>query len=135
MTAGKPHVHILHTRAKDLDLSQRVHLMGVLNVTPDSFSDGGQHVTPEAAIARAEEMIEEGVDIIDVGGESARPGSAPVAEDVELQRVVPVVEVLAQRFPATPISVDTTKARVARQCLEAGASLINDISALRQDLQ
>jgi dihydropteroate synthase len=120
---------ILKTRAKDLDLS-RTCLMGVLNITPDSFSDGGFHYSTEAALARAEEMVEEGVDIIDVGGESTRPGAAPVPLNEELRRVVPLVKLLAQRFPHIPISVDTRKAEVARQCLEEGASLVNDISAL-----
>jgi dihydropteroate synthase len=124
---------ILNTRAGDLKLSSRVHLMGVLNVTPDSFSDGGKFLSPEAALARAEAMAEEGADIIDVGGESTRPGAPPVPLQEEIRRVVPVVEVLAQRFPSLPISVDTTKAEVARLCLEEGASIINDVSALRFD--
>lgn len=124
---------ILRTRSAALDLSARTHVMGVLNVTPDSFSDGGKYLSPEAAIARAEELAEEGADIIDVGGESTRPGAAPVPLEGELRRVVPVVEALAQRLPRIPISVDTSKAEVARQCLEEGASLINDVSALRYD--
>jgi dihydropteroate synthase len=124
---------ILPTRARDLDLSSRVHIMGILNVTPDSFFDGGRAETPEAAVARAEALLEEGADLIDVGGESTRPGSRPVPLEEELRRVVPVVEVLAQRFPGVPISVDTSKAEVARQALEEGASLVNDVSALRFD--
>lgn len=124
---------ILHTRAGDLNLTGRAHVMGVLNVTPDSFSDGGRFLSPEAAIARAETMVEEGAEIIDVGGESSRPGAAPVPLDEELRRVAPIVEILAQRLPRIPISVDTYKAQVARRALEAGASIINDISALRTD--
>jgi dihydropteroate synthase len=107
--------------------------MGVLNVTPDSFSDGGRHMSVEAAVARAEAMVEEGVHIIDVGGESTRPGASAVDAEEERRRVLPVVEVLCQRFPTVPISVDTMKAAVARPCLEAGASLINDVTALRHD--
>jgi dihydropteroate synthase len=124
---------ILKTRAKDLDLSQGPLLMGVLNVTPDSFSDGGQHMTVEAAIARAETMVEEGAALIDVGGESTRPGATGVAADEEIRRVLPVVETLCQRLPNVPISIDTMKASVARKCLEAGASLVNDVTALRND--
>src|SRR5262245_47402313 len=89
---------ILHTRAGDLNLAERVRIMGILNLTPDSFSDGGKFITPEAAIARAEQMAEEGVDIIDVGGESTRPGSAAVPLEEELRRVEPIVEILAQRL-------------------------------------
>ncbi len=124
---------ILKTRAKTLDFSGGPRLMGILNATPDSFSDGGQYLTPEAAIARAETMAEEGADLIDVGGESTRPGARPVPLEEELRRVLPIVDILAQRLPQTPLSVDTTKAEVARQCLDAGASLINDVSALQFD--
>lgn len=124
---------ILKTRAKTLDFSGGPRLMGILNATPDSFSDGGQYLTPEAAIARAETMAEEGADLIDVGGESTRPGAPPVPLEEELRRVLPIVDILAQRLPQTPLSVDTTKAEVARQCLDAGASLINDVSALQFD--
>lgn len=107
--------------------------MGILNVTPDSFSDGGRHAVVASAIARAEAMAEEGAHLIDVGGESTRPGADPVPLEEELRRVLPVVEVLAQRLPRVPISVDTMKAEVARRCLDEGASLINDVSALRHD--
>jgi dihydropteroate synthase len=123
---------MLKTRAKTLDLSRPL-LMGVLNVTPDSFSDGGKFLTPEAAIARAEELIESGADVLDVGGESTRPGAAAVSLDEELSRVLPVVETLCQRFPETPVSLDTTKAEVARRGLDLGVSLVNDVSALRFD--
>ena len=124
---------ILKTRAKNLDLAQGPLLMGILNVTPDSFSDGGRHAPLESAIARAETMAEEGVDVIDVGGESTRPGAEAVPLEEELRRVTPVVEALCGRLPGIPISVDTMKADVARRCLDAGASIVNDVSALRHD--
>ncbi len=104
--------------------------MGVVNTTPDSFSDGGRFLQPAAAIAHALKLASEGADIIDIGGESSRPGSDSISESEELQRVIPVVNGLADVCPA-PISIDTTKARVARAALEAGASIVNDISALR----
>jgi len=104
--------------------------MGVLNVTPDSFSDGGQYFEPARALERAEQLIAEGADILDVGGESTRPGSAEVGAEEEIRRVVPLVAALAGRV-SVPLSVDTTKARVAREALAAGAEIINDISGLR----
>jgi dihydropteroate synthase len=107
-------------------------VMGVVNVTPDSFSDGGRFLEPAAAIAHAEALVEEGADIIDVGGESTRPGAAPVDEQEELRRVIPVIEALASRLKA-PISVDTMKPGVARAALEAGASMVNDVAANRED--
>ena len=107
--------------------------MGILNVTPDSFSDGGQFFTLDSALAHAEEMISEGADIIDVGGESTRPGGGePISAEEEIKRVVPVIEALVNRFDV-PVSVDTTKSEVARAALDAGASIVNDISALRFD--
>ena len=106
--------------------------MGILNVTPDSFSDGGQFLHVDDALAHAEQMIAEGADIIDVGGESTRPGGEPVSFEEEIERVVPVIEALA-RTTETPISVDTTKSEVARAALDAGAAIVNDISALRFD--
>src|SRR3954447_17324596 len=105
--------------------------MGVVNVTPDSFSDGGLWLDPDAAIAHGREMIDEGATILDVGGESTRPGAAPVDADEEARRVVPVIERLAGAGPQ--LSIDTTKATVAQAALEAGATLVNDISALRFD--
>lgn len=120
----------LATRAGTLDFSQGPLLMGIINVTPDSFSDGGQCLRPEDAIARAETLVEEGAALLDVGGESTRPGAAPVSVEEELRRVAPVAELLAGRLPRVPISVDTSKAAVARRCLEAGASIINDVTAL-----
>jgi dihydropteroate synthase len=102
--------------------------MGVLNVTPDSFSDGGRYFDRARAIARAQAMIEEGADLIDIGGESTRPAAAPVAEDEELRRVLPVLEALDS--VSVPISVDTRRPRVMREALAAGASMVNDIEAL-----
>lgn len=110
----------------------RTRLMGVVNVTPDSFSDGGSYLTSGDAISHALQLAEEGADILDIGGESTRPGSEPVSLQEELDRVVPVVEAVASRVE-TPISVDTTKAAVARECLARGARIINDVSALRAD--
>lgn len=107
----------------------RTLVMGILNVTPDSFSDGGRFATPEEAVEEARRLIAEGADIIDVGGESTRPGAAPVAEQVELERVLPVVELLALD-PRIRVSIDTMKPRVAAACLEAGATLVNDVSGL-----
>ena len=104
----------------------RPYLLGVLNVTPDSFSDGGRFLDPDTAVARAAVMVAEGVDAIDVGGESTRPGAPAVDVGEELARVVPVVEALARRF-ALPLSVDTTKASVARAALAAGATIVNDV--------
>src|SRR5438445_3747503 len=120
------------TRACTFPLQERVLIMGVLNVTPDSFSDGGRYLGVEAAVARAEEIEAEGADLLDLGGESSRPGSQPVPLEVELARVLPVLAALAGRI-RIPISVDTTKAEVARRALDAGAAIINAISALRHD--
>jgi len=102
--------------------------MGIVNVTPDSFSDGGRFESPDTAIAHGVRLVEEGADILDIGGESSRPGSQPVTLEEELRRVLPVVSGLA-RQTKVPISVDTTKAELARRCLEAGAHIINDITA------
>jgi dihydropteroate synthase len=107
-------------------------LMGVVNVTPDSFSDGGRFATTSAAVSHALQLAEEGADIIDVGGESSRPGATPVPLQEELQRVLPVIEQLAGRL-SIPISIDTVKIAVAREAVRAGASVINDIAANRSD--
>lgn len=115
-----------------LELGEKTAIMGILNVTPDSFSDGGRFFQKESALARAEKMIEEGADILDIGGESSRPFSDPVPAEEEIRRVIPVIEYLAGKV-SVPISIDTTKAEVARRALEAGASIVNDISALRFD--
>jgi len=106
--------------------------MGVLNVTPDSFSDGGLYFNRDSAVERGIRMVDEGADIIDVGGESTRPGSEPVEENEEIRRTVPVIESLARKI-SIPISIDTYKSAVARRALDAGASMVNDISGLRFD--
>jgi dihydropteroate synthase len=109
-------------------------IMGILNVTPDSFSDGGQYSDVDAAVLQARRMLDEGADIIDIGGESTRPGSEPVAADAQIQRVVPVIAAIRRQVSADiPISIDTTLSAVARAALEAGADIINDISAGRDD--
>ena len=110
---------------------ERPAVMGVLNVTPDSFSDGGMFEDPGAAIAHGRALAAEGADLVDVGGESTRPGAEPVSEPVELGRVVPVIEVLAG--DGVPLSIDTSKAAVARAAIAAGASFVNDVTALRGD--
>src|SRR5262245_27798341 len=102
--------------------------MGILNVTPDSFSDGGRFEDADAAVAHASRMIEDGADVIDVGGESTRPGSDPVPAEDEIARVRPVIERLAELHPAIPVSIDTRKAEVASAALEAGATIVNDVS-------
>jgi len=106
--------------------------MAILNITPDSFSDGGEYLSPDDALRRAAQLIADGADIIDIGGESTRPGSTAVEADEEARRVVPVIAAVSNRFD-TPISVDTTKAQVATRALDAGAEIINDISGLRFD--
>ncbi len=117
---------------RSLPYDEHTLVMGVLNITPDSFSDGGKFHSRESAIEHALEMIAEGVDIIDVGGESTRPGSAFVSEEEELQRVIPIIKRLTTET-SIPISVDTTKSSVARAALAAGAEIVNDISGLRFD--
>ena len=116
----------------NLALGRQTCIMGVVNVTPDSFSDGGKFYATDVAIAQGEKLAAEGADIIDIGGESTRPFSDPVYVEEEIRRVVPVIETLARRV-SVPISIDTTKADVARRALDAGASIINDVTALRSD--
>jgi dihydropteroate synthase len=113
-------------------LGDRTAVMGILNVTPDSFSDGGRYFDQDKAIARGKEIEQEGADVIDIGGESSRPGSEAVPEDEEMRRVLPVIENLANAV-RIPISVDTYRASVARRAIEAGAQIVNDISGLRFD--
>jgi dihydropteroate synthase len=108
-------------------------LMGILNVTPDSFSDGGRWLDPDAAIAHGETMVRDGATILDIGGESTRPGAQPVTVEEELQRVIPVVRELAARLPEVTLSVDTTKAAVADAAIDAGARYVNDVTALTAD--
>ncbi len=131
---GSREEFVLRCREGDLHLGVRTLVMGVLNVTPDSFSDGGLFLDTHRAIEHGLRMAEEGADIIDVGGESSRPGSDPVSQDEELERIIPVIEALASRLQI-PISVDTYKAQVAERAVEAGAQMINDISGLRFDPQ
>ena len=122
----------LSWNSHDLKIGKRTLIMGIVNVTPDSFSDGGKFLFCDSALAHGEKLVEDGADIIDVGGESTRPLSDPVTVEEEIGRVVPVIEKLAKRV-SVPISIDTTKAKVAEKALEAGASMINDIGALRLD--
>lgn len=119
-------------RTRDLTRQRLPLLMGILNVTPDSFSDGGQFNAMDQAVARALQMEADGADIIDIGGESTRPGSEGVTLDEELQRTIPVIRELAKKL-RIPISIDTTKSEVARQALDAGAEIVNDISGLTFD--
>lgn len=114
-----------------LDLS-RPHVMGIVNVTPDSFSDGGQHASADRAVAHALQLVEEGADILDIGGESTRPGAAIVPEQEELARVIPVIEKLRQACDV-PLSIDTYKPVVMREAITAGADLVNDVKALQED--
>jgi len=121
---------LIDCAGKSLDLS-RPCVMGVLNVTPDSFSDGGDFFDVDRALRRAARMVEEGADILDIGGESTRPGAAPVPVHEEIERVVPVIEALAPRV-SVPISIDTSKPEVMRATVNAGAGMINDVRALRE---
>ena len=119
-------------RGRTLDLTRTARVMGILNTTPDSFSDGGLHTGPEAALAHARAMIADGADIIDIGGESTRPGAPAVSSDEEMDRVIPVTAALREIWDGF-ISIDTTKAAVARAALAAGADIVNDVSGLRHD--
>jgi dihydropteroate synthase len=123
---------ILRARQFEFSFPRPTLLMGVVNVTPDSFSDGGEFFTEQAAVAHALELVEQGADLIDIGGESTRPNATPVSEAEELRRVLPVVEKLSPRIKV-PISIDTQKPIVARAALQAGASIVNDIAANRED--
>jgi len=119
--------------SKTLNWDNIPYFIGILNVTPDSFSDGGKYLNLESALNRAKELLEEGAEIIDVGGESTRPFSDPVPEEEELKRVIPVIKTIKKEFPDSIISVDTYKSKVAEEALKAGANIVNDISALRFD--
>jgi dihydropteroate synthase len=119
-------------RGFSFDLRTKTLIMGVLNVTPDSFFDGGKYLELDEALGHIEKMINDGADIIDIGGESTRPGSQGVSESVELERVIPVIEAAVKRFEV-PVSIDTTKSKVAHAALEKGASMVNDISGLKFD--
>jgi dihydropteroate synthase len=123
---------LLRARQFEFTFPRPALVMGVVNVTPDSFSDGGQFLDPAKAVARALKLVEQGADILDIGGESTRPGATPVSEAEELRRVVPVIERLAG-LVKVPLSVDTMKPAVARAALVAGASIVNDVAANRDD--
>ena len=125
---------ILRCGSQTFDFAERTYVMGILNITPDSFSDGGRFLNHSEALDHAKQMVDEGADIIDVGGESTRPGAQPASLEEEYGRVIPFIEKLASQVEV-PISIDTTKAEVAKDALEAGAAIINDISALRFDPQ
>jgi dihydropteroate synthase len=126
--SGKPQL-IWNCRGRAVDCSDHTLIMGILNVTPDSFSDGGRFFNPETAVARGLQIVEEGAEIIDIGGESTRPGSSPVGAEEEIRRTAPVIEKLREQTDAL-ISIDTWHAAVARAAVEAGADIINDISAM-----
>jgi dihydropteroate synthase len=123
---------ILRARQFEFVFPRPALVMGIVNVTPDSFSDGGQFLDPPAAVAHALQLVEQGAEIIDVGGESTRPGAVPVSEAEELRRVMPVIEQLARQLKV-PVSIDTVKPGVAREALAAGASIVNDVAANRND--
>lgn len=128
---------VLNCRGQSLDCRPGApdpggtHIMGILNATPDSFSDGGKFLAVEDAVSRAAEMLSEGASIIDIGGESTRPGADPVPVETELDRVLPVVNVLTDRFPDAVLSIDTYKPKVAAEALDAGAHIVNDVTGLR----
>ena len=124
----------LTTKTKVYELSQRSYIMGILNVTPDSFSDGGEWNTVEKAVAHALEMVADGADIIDIGGESTRPGHTQISDEEEIARIVPVIEALKKAVDV-PLSIDTYKSAVARAACEAGVDIINDICGCRYDPQ
>ena len=117
---------------KEFDTKNHTYIMGILNVTPDSFSDGGRYLSVDAALKHAQEMIDDGADILDIGGESTRPGHAQITEEEEIERTVPVIEKLKQEFDI-PISIDTYKSSVARAALQGGVDLVNDIWGLKYD--
>lgn len=117
---------------RDFKIGQHTYVMGILNVTPDSFSDGGRFNCLDSALFRVEEMIAEGMDILDIGGESTRPGYEQISEEEEIERVIPVIEAVKQRFEV-PVSLDTYKSKVARAGIGVGADLINDIWGLKYD--
>jgi dihydropteroate synthase len=117
---------------KDFKIGERTYIMGILNFTPDSFSDGGKFDDIDAALVHIKEMIEAGADIIDIGGESTRPNHTPVGEEEEIKRVIPIIKAVREKFDI-PISIDTYKAKVAEKAIEAGADLINDVWGFKKD--
>ena len=124
--------YVLKTFRREIHLGKKTQIMGILNVTPDSFSDGGLYCSQQKAVERGLQMVDEGADIIDIGGESTRPGAASVSAAIELKRVLPVIESLVKQVKI-PVSIDTTKAKVAKLALASGAEIVNDISALHGD--
>ncbi|NMB96722.1 MAG: dihydropteroate synthase [Clostridiaceae bacterium] len=132
MHGGERLAQFFKCRGFSLPLGKRTYIMGILNVTPDSFFDGGRYNELEKALEKARELVKNGADIIDIGGESTRPGFIPVSEEEELSRVIPVVEVLTRELDV-PISIDTTKSIVAEKALEAGAHIVNDVWGLQKD--
>ena len=139
MRVAYQHRHLYRCGGREYDLASRTHVMGILNVTPDSFYDGGKWLDPDSAVERALKIAEEGADFLDIGGESTRPrgsaygeGAAPVSVEEELRRIMPVVEAVARRVDI-PVSIDTYKSEVARQALMAGASMVNDITGFHFD--
>jgi len=123
---------LLRARQFEFTFPRPTLVMGILNVTPDSFSDGGKFVEPAAAIAQGLKLVQEGAEILDIGGESSRPHAVPVSENEELRRVLPIIKALAGRVEV-PLSIDTTKPEVARAALEAGVSIVNDVAANREE--
>src|SRR5207253_4060487 len=117
-------------RTRTLQFGRRPLLMGIVNVTPDSFSDGGQFFDPSAAVAHALRLLDDGADILDIGGESTRPYSTSVSAEEELRRVVPLVEAVRQQRPSAILSIDTSKATVANEAIRCGAEIINDVTGL-----
>ena len=124
--------YVLKTFRREIHLGKKTLIMGILNVTPDSFSDGGLYCSQQKAVERGLQMVDEGADIIDIGGESTRPGAVSVEASIELKRVLPVIEILVKQVKI-PVSIDTTKAKVAKQAIVGGAEIVNDISALLGD--
>ncbi len=125
---------ILLSKDREIKLKkEKTYIMGILNITPDSFSDGGKYLSIDAALKRVDEMLMEGADFIDIGGESTRPGSERVTLSEELKRVIPIISEISKKFPDIPISIDTYKSKVAKEAVEAGAWIINDISGLNFD--
>ena len=132
MIVQRTHYTVPLPRGRTLRLGERTLVMGIINVTPDSFADGGLRFDPERAVADGLQMVQDGADILDVGGESTRPGAEAVPEHEEMRRVLPVVEQLSRQAPV-PVSIDTYKSAVAREALACGAAIVNDVSALQYD--
>lgn len=122
----------IHIGSREFDLKNHIYIMGILNVTPDSFSDGGKYSRIDQALLRVEEMVKEGMDILDIGGESTRPGYTPLSQEEEKERILPVVEAVKKHFDV-PVSLDTYKSKVAEAGIQAGADMINDIWGLKYD--